>query len=114
MEIEDLYELVPSFQCKPGCIECCVDFGVPSRTRVEEERIGEYVKTHGVERHQVTGLRCPYVTASGCAIYEVRPLICRLYGTSPNYRCRLRVQPVSLLHEDEEADIFHFYYTHFS
>jgi Fe-S-cluster containining protein len=114
MEIEDLYKLIPSFHCKAGCIECCVDFGVPSRTHIEEERIMEYVRARGVRRGEATGLRCPYVTAAGCTIYEVRPLICRLYGTSPNYLCRLRVQPVTLLHEDEEDDIFHFYYKHFS
>jgi len=114
MEIEDLYELIPAFQCKPGCIECCEEFGVPSRTQMEDERIKKYVRANGLESHQRTGLRCPYVTAAGCAIYEVRPLICRLYGTSPNYLCKVRVQPVQLLHEDEEADIFKFYYAHFS
>ena len=114
MDIEDLYNLIPAFECKPGCIECCSSFGVPSRTWVEEERIRAFVTVHGIVRRPVEGLCCPYVTPAGCAIYEVRPLICRLYGTSPNYLCKLQARPVHLLHEDEEMDIFHFYYKHFS
>jgi Fe-S-cluster containining protein len=114
MDLEDLYDLIPSLQCNPGCIECCRGFGVPSRTRLEEDRIQEFVQKHGIERRPVEGLRCPYVSAAGCTVYPVRPLICRLYGVAPNYLCTLGVKPLRLLHEDEEVEIFHFYYEHFS
>ena len=39
MDIEDIYNLIPDFMCTDGCHECCQNFGVPSRTKVEDERI---------------------------------------------------------------------------
>jgi hypothetical protein len=113
MDIEDLYGLLPDFICNPGCIECCRLFGVATRTRVEDERIKEYLREHGMEEREAQGTTCPFVTEKGCSIHPVRPLICRLYGTSPNYRCREGVTPLRCLHEDEEEDIFHFYRANF-
>jgi hypothetical protein len=115
VEIEDLYDLIPGFQCTAGCTECCRTIGVPSRTEVENRRIEGYLKAHGMRPKQAhsRGNCCPYVSKKGCTIYPVRPLICRLYGTSPNYLCRLGVRPVRLLHEDEEADLFHLYLSNF-
>jgi len=113
MDISDIYALIPEFQCISGCTECCRNFGVPSRTRLENERIKKYLQWIGAEVGEAQGTTCPYVTEKGCAIYPVRPLTCRLYGTSPNYTCRLGARPVQLLHADEEAEIFHLYQTYF-
>ena len=113
MDIEDLYSLLPDFICNPGCIECCRLFGVATRTRVEDERIKEYLREHGMEEREAQGTTCPFVTEKGCSIHPVRPLICRLYGTSPNYRCREGVTPLRCLHEDEEEDIFNYYRANF-
>jgi len=113
MDIEDIYALLPVFQCIPSCTECCRSFGVPSRTRVEDERIRDYLQSRGLGLQPAKGTTCPYVSASGCTIYPVRPFTCRLYGTSPNYLCKVGARPVNLLHADEEADIFHLYQTHF-
>lgn len=113
MDINDIYALIPEFQCIGGCTECCRNFGVPSRTRLEDERIKLYLQSIGAKVGEAQGTTCPYVIESGCAIYPVRPLTCRLYGASPNYICRLGARPVQLLHEDEEAEIFHLYQTYF-
>lgn len=113
MDIEDIYALLPNFQCIQGCTECCRNFGVPSRTRVEDERIRQYLQARGLGLQQAKETTCPYVSDSGCSIYPVRPLTCRLYGTSPNYLCKAGAMPVQLLHADEEAEIFHLYQTHF-
>ncbi len=113
LDIEDIYNLIPDFMCTEGCIECCRTFGVPSRTRVEDERIKKFLQKNALKPGNAKGTRCPHLNPMGCSIYPVRPLICRLYGTSPNYRCKMNVAPVRLLHEDEEADIFNLYQTHF-
>jgi hypothetical protein len=113
MDIEDIYALIPQMECKPGCRECCINFGVPSRTRVEDERIRAFLREHGMEMKQARGTTCPYVSARGCAIYAVRPFTCRLYGTSPNYVCKLGARPLELLHPDEEADLFYHYQSNF-
>ena len=114
MDLEDLYRLIPDFLCTPGCHECCRSFGVPSRTRLEEERIQCFMAEREMAIAAVKGTTCPHlVIGGGCSIYAVRPLICRLYGTSTTYRCVAGVSPLRLLHEDEEAEIFHLYQTHF-
>jgi len=113
MDIDDIYNLIPDFVCTQGCHECCQNFGVPSRTKVEDKRIKTFLRKNAMKPGEAQGNTCPYLNESGCTIYPVRPLICRLYGTSPNYRCKMKVAPLRLLHEDEEADIFHLYQTHF-
>ncbi len=113
MDINDIYELIPDFYCTEGCHDCCQNFGVPSRTRVEDERVKAFLRKNSMQLGEAKGNTCPYLNETGCSIYPVRPLICRLYGTSPNYRCKMDVMPIRFLHEDEEEEIFHLYRTHF-
>lgn len=110
MDLDDLYALIPDFICQPGCTECCKECPGPSRLPIEEDRIRRYVTENKIILPRDSGSVCPYVVSNGCAIHPVRPFICRLYGTSPNYPCRLGVKPVRVLHEDEEADLFRAYY----
>lgn len=69
---ERLYKRIPSFQCKPGCTDCCgpVPFSRFEWKRVKDKRKGD-IKT----------LTCPYAIGGRCEIYAKRPLICRLFGT---------------------------------
>lgn len=83
-------------------------------TPLEAERLDRFLQSHGMEKRYAAGTTCPYVGENGCTIYPVRPLICRLYGNSPNYLCKVGARPVRLLTEDEEAEIFHYYYSEFA
>ena len=117
MDIDDLYDLIPEMMCTNGCYECCKNFGVPSRTQVEDQRIKEFLREHSMQAGEAQGHTCPYLDEGlpegGCSIHPVRPLICRLYGTSPNYMCKMEVMPVRPLEEDEEEEIFHLYRKYF-
>ncbi len=113
MDIEDLYMLIPEFPCPSGCVDCCRDFGVPSRTRVEDDRLKAYLREQGREVGVATGTTCPYVSSQGCTVYPVRPLTCRIYGSSANYLCHSGGRPLRPLDEDEEAEIFELYRRHF-
>ncbi len=63
------------------CKQCCTDF-IPL-THTEILRIKDYIKTHHVDRNICTDehgnylLLCPFLSESGCQIYEVRPEVCR-------------------------------------
>jgi len=113
MELDDLYALIPPMDCVDGCTECCRSFGVPSRTPLEDERIRTYLASQGRTIGQAQGTRCPYVSDAGCTIYPVRPLTCRLFGVSANYRCPVGAGPARPLHPDEEEEIFHLYRRYF-
>ena len=117
MDVEDIYDLIPELMCTEGCYECCKNFGVPSRTQVEDERIKEFLREHAMQPGEAQGHTCPYLNEDlpegGCSIHPARPLICRLYGTSPNYMCKMGVMPVRPLQEDEEEEIFHLYRKNF-
>ncbi|SMC25022.1 Putative zinc-or iron-chelating domain-containing protein [Desulfacinum hydrothermale DSM 13146] len=104
--LEDLYALIPEMQCIDGCTDCCRRFGVPSRTPLEDARIRAYLEAQGRDMGSAQGTTCPYLSEHGCTIYPVRPFTCRLFGTSPNYRCPHGARPLELLHEDLEAEIF--------
>ncbi len=115
MELDDLYRMIPSVPCPPGCITCCKMFGIPSRTNEEDRRIKAFLGAHGLSENMKGvaraegGYTCPYVTATGCGIYPVRPFICRLYGASPNYLCIERFRPAVVLSEEEEETLFALY-----
>ena len=113
MKIEDLYNILPAFTCPNGCTACCRRFGVPSQTKIEAARIRQFLRAEGRKTGKARDTTCPYVEPSGCTIYPVRPLICRLYGVSPDYLCQKGVRPLRLLHEDEEAELWHLYREHF-
>ena len=71
-----LYAQIPNFSCKPGCHDCCgpVPFSAWEISLQEDPKVS-------------SGTGCPHITPQGCAIYDQRPLMCRLYGTVPEMRC---------------------------
>jgi len=114
MRLEDIYNLIPDFKCIDGCTECCRKFGVPSMKQIERRRILSFTKKHNIKTDKKRELTCPYLEeGKGCRIYPVRPLICRLYGTSPSYMCIKGIMPLRMLHQDEEDEIFHLYMSTF-
>ena len=113
MKLQDLYALIPEMQCLPDCTACCRAFGVPSRTRIENRRLREYLKKNEMPFKLAEGTTCPYLSDRGCTIYPVRPFICRLFGAAPDLQCQLGARPLILLHQDEEEEIWHLYRNNF-
>jgi hypothetical protein len=67
--ILDLRRRVPKIHgCPKGCSRCCgpVPFALPEWSRVPHRK--------------ATRTTCPYVENDRCAIYESRPITCRLFG----------------------------------
>jgi Fe-S-cluster containining protein len=65
--------------CDTGCGECC---GVVPATETEFRAIQRFIADNGIEPAAHTDGTCPFYQNAGCAIYPVRPLLCRLYGHS--------------------------------
>jgi Fe-S-cluster containining protein len=94
--LKNLYDLIdrmPKFECIPGCTDCCGP--VPaSREEIRKasklanvpERLETLVETDTLGWCAT----CDYARPGhGCAIYEDRPFLCRLFGYSeaPQLTC---------------------------
>lgn len=77
--LQRLYAQIPTFECVPGCTDCCGPVPVAA---AEGERAPKLV---GFLESLKPGdcLDCPYSAGGNCEVYEDRPFICRLYGTAP-------------------------------
>jgi Fe-S-cluster containining protein len=95
-ELDEIYAQVPAIDCRGKCADTCTEFPV---SRLEQRIVrgvsGKDLLTED-PRWPTRGRlkrRCPMLTGSGrCSVYDVRPLICRLWGVAEpmpcNYGCK--------------------------
>lgn len=101
--VQQLRDQIPSFRCVAGCHDCCGPVTVST-----EEMARLPVKTDVEHDAALAELSCAYLGKSGCEIYDERPLICRLYGTTPRLRCPNGQRPVNMIDDAVEAEIHRF------
>jgi len=53
-------------------------------------------------------LNCPHLGDQGCQVYHDRPLICRLFGTTPRLACPNGCKPKQMIDEKIEKQIYQF------
>jgi hypothetical protein len=95
---------IPTFNCVPGCHDCCG----PVRTSTEEiARLP--VKSDSEHAAALAAWSCPYLGDRGCEVYSERPLICRLFGTTPRLACPNGRRPAKMIAPDVERDIFRYF-----
>jgi len=104
--------MMPAMQCDSGCGHCC---GLAPATEAEFQKVKRYVTAKGIVPVD-QGVKCPFYQNGTCAVYEVRPFACQLFGHSARMPCsrgynvnidpvvakrlvQLNGQPVRLLHE---------------
>ncbi len=72
-------KVIPSMRCDRGCGECC---GVVPATETEFRGIERFIRERGIVPAAHVDGTCPFYQSGGCAVYPVRPLVCRLFGHS--------------------------------
>ncbi len=72
--VQRVYELVPRMACKGLCTDYC---GAIAMSPIEEQRI---LSRHGRLPKTDNNVVCSELVDGRCAIYEDRPMICRLWG----------------------------------
>ena len=95
--ILELRAVIPVGVCRVRCHHCC---GPTHWSRTEVAMLREALGLPGppdtlprlpraVGDPAPTREDCPFLRAAGCAVYEHRPLVCRLFGVShdPGLRC---------------------------
>ena len=101
--IARLREQVPTFKCVLGCHDCC---GPVTTSSEEMSRLP--VKTGTEHTEALDDYRCVHLGPNGCTVYEERPLICRLFGTTPKMPCPNGRRPEVMIDSIIEDKIHHY------
>jgi hypothetical protein len=94
---------IPSFICEPGCHDCC---GPVTASSEEVSRLPQ--KTEEAHVEALANYNCVYLGVNGCQVYDERPLICRLFGTTPRLLCPKGKAPAVMIDVNVEAGIHQF------
>ncbi|WP_298447080.1 YkgJ family cysteine cluster protein [uncultured Marinobacter sp.] len=101
--IARLREDIPTFECVPGCHDCC---GPVTTSSEEMSRLP--VKTDAEHEAALSDFNCVHLGPSGCTVYEERPLICRLFGTTPSMPCPRGRRPETMVDSKTERQVHHY------
>lgn len=102
--IRFLRRQIPAFECEPGCHDCCGPV-----TASSEEMARLPVKSEKVHAAALAALSCPYLGDRGCQVYTERPLICRLFGTTPRLACPRGKRPDAMIEPPIEQQIYRYF-----
>jgi hypothetical protein len=97
---------IPEFECEPGCHDCC---GPVTASGEEMARLP--VKSDAEHATALAELSCPHLGKTGCQVYAERPLICRLFGTTPRLACPKGKRPAEMIDPHTEQQITRFFET---
>jgi Fe-S-cluster containining protein len=103
-QLDALYAELPTIECQGHCWDSCgpIDMAAGERARIREA---------GVDipagRFTVTGPKtCEALTwAHQCSVYDIRPLICRLWGLNREMVCNFGCKPSRLLSDRETYEL---------
>ena len=99
----DRAEASGNFPCIDGCTDCCSNAAITC-TILEWEILQAIMPNTPPPPPPPPpngGFGCPYKTKKGCAVYNFRPLVCRLFGYMVPYRF-----PVVRVREELAGEIF--------
>lgn len=87
------YALVPEVPCKGLCRKACGPIACTAREAEAMRDNG--INPPGVRDHPTEGsMTCSHLTDAGrCAVYENRPMVCRLFGAVRAMRCPFGCKP---------------------
>lgn len=95
---------IPAFECEPGCHDCCGPV-----TASSEEMAWLPVKSEAEHAAALAELNCPHLGAQGCQVYLERPLVCRLFGTTPRLACPRGRRPEVMIDAGIEQQIYQYF-----
>jgi len=112
--IRQIRARIPTFECRPGCTDCC---GVVPWSPWEAARLGDRaaLAAAGLEAlAERAPERCPFAQSGRCAVYEERPVMCRLFGVVEDLRCPHGCGPQTLLTRAQARAILEDYFRCFN
>lgn len=92
-EFEKIYGDIPQIECKGLCADACGPIDMHPWERLQIRRAGVRLPSNEAQRleqfrDEANHYTCPALSEDErCTVYEVRPTICRLWGTFDGLRC---------------------------
>ncbi len=105
-KIKFFHKSILSFVCETGCHDCC---GPVTTSSYEMANLP--VKSDEAHATALANLSCPHLSDNGCTVYLERPLICRIFGTTPKLACPRGKRPEIMINPKIEQDIYQFFET---
>jgi Fe-S-cluster containining protein len=128
--LQEIYDSLPKLDCRKRCTDVC--YTAIDLSQIEEIYVRLYLGQQGrsfrdfkafkdimnhskqVGKHdrppedpsECSCLRCPYLEDGLRTIYEVRPLICRLYGLTRDTTCEHGCKPEGVLTDLEVRELY--------
>ena len=109
MNLPEVYANVPQIACKGHCVESC---GPIAMSRKEAQAIRKAAPRAPVMRvddvYQLrvkNNLTCPLLKQGRCSVYDVRPMICRLWGVVPEMPCEWGCTPIRTISSQEGRNL---------
>ena len=94
--LSDIYDKIPCSVCEADCFRCCTNM---VQFTEEELNLMRGYKFDG---------KCSHLVNGKCSVYENRPFVCRIYGTSELLRCD-GCTPSEYLTEEQTLKLIHKY-----
>jgi Fe-S-cluster containining protein len=87
-KLEEIYSLIPEYSCN-HCHKCCspIVWFEP-----EEIIIKDYLKKNNLDKNSFLNKtnKCSFLKNDRCAIYPVRPIVCRLQAVTSDLPCHFK------------------------
>lgn len=91
-QLAALWATLPDIECRGRCWDSCGPIKMTSPEHALVQRAGIAIPD---AVHDGSAYLCPALTMlKRCAVYDVRPLVCRLWGISENMPCNYGCQPI--------------------
>ncbi len=108
-KLEELYKRIPKIDCKGDCHHSCT---IIPASKIEIKRAREkmlknpFNPVHALQNLQDKKIPCcAALKERRCAIYNIRPAICRLYGVAEGIECQFGCKPDKLMTKQEAYDL---------
>lgn len=99
--LDALYAELPTIDCQGFCHDSCgpIDMSSAERARIAEQGV---TIERGAWFTDLRPIRCPALTMfRQCSVYQIRPLICRIWGLTKRMPCTYGCRPSRWLSEPE-------------
>lgn len=95
---------IPEFACIPGCHDCCGPVLASTDELARLPRKDAQQRQDALEQWN-----CAHLGPQGCSVYDERPLVCRLFGTTPRLACPHGRRPERMIDPAMDAKIAQFF-----